>query len=127
MTARIAGDAEIDICPQCSGLWVDWFDGNLVKVAHDAAPIEPGVSVSGGPHTCPRCQQMLHAESIRGVRVHRCQDCAGAFVERLAFDALIGLAVAEPRKQAPSAIDRLLEVVRWLVHGPKIEPTDDET
>jgi Zn-finger nucleic acid-binding protein len=124
MSARIAGDAEIDMCPQCHGIWVDWFDGNLVRVARDAAPIEPGAHASGGSHACPRCHRRLHTESFRGARVRRCAECAGTFVERKAFDDLIALAIEEPKKKEPSAIDRLIEVVRWLVHGPRIVPKD---
>jgi Zn-finger nucleic acid-binding protein len=118
MSQRIAGDAEIDVCPTCHGIWVDWFDGDLQKVAHDAAPIEPGQPVGGGTSLCPRCTQPLHFEKL----LRRCSDCAGTFVPRSAFDDL--LVHEEPKKEDPTAFQRLMKVLRELIQGPTIEVED---
>jgi Zn-finger nucleic acid-binding protein len=123
MTSRLAGDAEIDACPDCNGIWVDWFDGELAKVAHAIAPLELGTPSVGGNSLCPRCTQRLHLETIGTAHVQRCGECAGTFVPRAAFDDLATHPEPAPRK-APTALDRLLAVIRWLVHGPKFDAKD---
>lgn len=87
------GEAVIDVCPACAGIWVDWFDGDLAEMARasDAAPTR-AIAPRGAP-TCPRCQLGLDEELHAGLRsedgervtgggavILRCAECAGAFV-----------------------------------------------
>ena len=110
---RIAGEAEIDVCPKCHGIWVDWFDGALKTIAHDAAPIPPADPMTGGNNLCPRCTQPLHFEKL----LRRCSECAGTFVPRSAFDDL--LVAIEPVKEEPTVFQRMKKVLRELIHGPQ--------
>src|SRR5262252_10729200 len=91
---REVGDAVVDLCPGCAGLWIDWFDGELVTLARKAPTIvaEGSKSRGGGANECPRCRSKLHDETFGGAEVHilRCGDCAGAFITRDACDRLIG-------------------------------------
>lgn len=132
MTARLAGPAEIDVCPQCLGIWVDWFDGALAKVAHDASfeggLLEIGTPSVGGNSICPRCTRKLHMEVLHKTYLQRCGECAGTFVPRVAFDELVLHPEPEPKKE-PTALDRLLAAIRFVVYGPKFDAgtdTEDE-
>ena len=125
MTARLAGHAEIDVCPQCLGIWVDWFDGELAKVAHDAAPLEIGSPSVGGNSICPRCTRKLHMEVLHKTYLQRCGECAGTFVPRVAFDELLTHPEPEPKRE-PTALDRLLAAIRFVVYGPKFEAEDED-
>lgn len=123
--------AEVDVCPACGGMWVDWFDGDLEAIAIEA---ERGRVARGTPlpralrqpvaTRCPRCSQALSAELYRfgdarddelvsGVEVFRCADCAGAFVPRSAAHLLL-----DRTKQAPTmTLWELIwdgDVIDWL-------------
>lgn len=124
MGARTAGEALVDVCPACRGVWLDWFDGDAPPVARELAPlsrpshglIEP---TPEGGH-CPRCQAALYAEPYAaptGPVIMRCGECAGTFVPRGAFDALAALETGEaPEPEAPAGFfRRLIEVVRELI------------
>ncbi|MDB4995181.1 MAG: hypothetical protein JWM74_2613 [Myxococcaceae bacterium] len=126
MEARSLFDALIDVCPDCKGLWIDWYDGELANVASDAAPLSvpltapPAASdeLRGG---CPRCQCSLRAEMFqdenKGPTIHRCAECGGAFVPRSSFDAIVLLAhQADPDEAPPpSPFARLVAVLRTLL------------
>jgi len=74
MTAEPISDAEVDVCAACGGIWIDWFDGEVRRVAgevlagdHARAPSpNPGGSplraeaVATG--ACPRCTRQLVVE-----------------------------------------------------------------
>ncbi len=119
---RQVGDAVIDVCAQCGGIWVDWFDGDLVTMVRGAPPVRGATPpVEGAPSTgaqCPRCRRTLEGERYLESRAEilRCGECAGAFVPRSSVGALVELA---PPAQAPKAahdpLTRLAVVLqRWL-------------
>jgi len=103
MEARQAGDAVVDLCPACHGLWVDWFDGDTLVVLRDAQPIsarEPVRLPRGAP--CPRCALPLAPEAHGGCS--RCGECAGTFVPRAVVDDLLAWAERQP-ETAPAPPD----------------------
>jgi Zn-finger nucleic acid-binding protein len=113
------GDAVIDVCVACGGIWVDWFDGDLVVLVRGAPPV-PGARVPERPGSasCPRCRRPLDGERYLESRAEilRCGDCAGAFVPRASVSALVML---DPHSQDPEAkqdpLARLALVLqRWL-------------
>ncbi len=73
------GDALVDVCRACRGLWLDWLDGDPRHLAHrteetlaeqrpslagaadDRATLE-SAGVVGVVHGCPRCRGALTAE-----------------------------------------------------------------
>lgn len=72
-------EAEVDVCESCGGMWVDWFDGEVrkiatetlrisepnLKAAAEAAPEseeKPPPSQESAIGACPRCSQHLVAE-----------------------------------------------------------------
>ena len=69
MTQKSLGEAEVDVCNACGGLWVDWFDGEVRNIATEAlshpshAPLPAGQrneAVAIG--ACPRCTRQLAHE-----------------------------------------------------------------
>jgi Zn-finger nucleic acid-binding protein len=128
MELRTAGDATIDVCPTCRGLWLDWFDGDTLSVTELALPLSRRAAVQmPGPPSCPRCTQPLqqreHAHG--GPEVWRCGECAGSFLPRDTVDALLIWSASagweQPPADAPpesirqaSLVERLRRALRTL-------------
>jgi Zn-finger nucleic acid-binding protein len=118
------GEAVIDVCPTCGGIWVDWFDGDLVAMVQGAPRAggarggEAGGGGNGGETSCPRCRQELHPEQYLESRaaILRCGDCAGAFVARSAARMLIAIQPGRDKDpEKPDALTRLIAVLRrWF-------------
>ena len=108
----------IDVCPECAGVWADWFDGELAAIAREAPALRSrGPSRSGTP-ACPRCQRPLEGEPIPGpgdYGLFRCAECVGAFVPRGSFEALIAAATPAPVAPEPIAFARLVALLRALL------------
>jgi Zn-finger nucleic acid-binding protein len=128
MEERMLSGSTVDTCPRCRGLWVDWFDGDLVAVVKETAPISmrPPLDFDPARACCPRCTKVLDVERFGdAIVLLRCAECAGCFVPRASFTALMELDApalsrvgADVGKQ--SAFERLLAAVRRLFHN---EPT----
>jgi Zn-finger nucleic acid-binding protein len=129
MEERVLSGSTVDTCSRCRGLWVDWFDGELFAVVKETAPLSmrPPLAFDPTRARCPRCTQGLMPESVSGAIVLlRCGDCAGCFVPREAFTAIMELDVpplsvlpgADAEQQG--AWERLLLAIRKLFHT---EPT----
>jgi Zn-finger nucleic acid-binding protein len=108
MELRPAGDATIDVCPKCRGLWLDWFDGDTLAVAEMAMPLSRRASAPVPPRlSCPRCSQALEQQvhDSNGPIVWRCPECAGSFLPRSTVEALLIWAaahVSHPPGAAPA-------------------------
>jgi Transcription factor zinc-finger len=113
---RSVGDAVVDVCPGCAGVWVDWFDGELVLMVKGAAGVTPVGPSGRGDWACPRCARPLTREGYldTGAIILRCAECSGAFVPRVAADRLAGRPDPEvPMEKGP--LDRLVAVLRTLL------------
>jgi Zn-finger nucleic acid-binding protein len=113
------GGAIIDVCRDCAGIWVDWFDGELTEVARETPISSPAVAVAaGGSMACPRCQRPLDGEGYldTGATVLRCAECTGAFVPRAGMALLVS--ARRPGAGADteeSGLSKLIAVIRrWL-------------
>jgi Zn-finger nucleic acid-binding protein len=74
MTVEILAEAEVDVCGACGGMWVDWFDGEVKRVATEVLKGEterqsrPGLPTSNlrneafATGACPRCTRQLAIE-----------------------------------------------------------------
>jgi Zn-finger nucleic acid-binding protein len=128
LEARVLSGSTVDTCPKCRGLWVDWFDGELISIVKETAPLSMRAPVAIDPARalCPRCTQPLMPESFSGAIVLlRCSDCAGCFVPRESFTPLMELDLpAHSRHGADvekeSALQRLLLAIHRLFGA---EPT----
>lgn len=66
--------AEVDVCTSCGGVWIDWFDGEVKRVASAVIASEPArLSRPSAPSSslrneafatgaCPRCTRQLVIE-----------------------------------------------------------------
>jgi len=92
MDLRAAGDATIDVCPTCRGLWLDWFDGDTLALAELAMPLSRRATAPvPAKVVCPRCSHPLEerAHDTSGPIVWRCLECAGSFLPRATVEALL--------------------------------------
>lgn len=118
----------VDACTRCRGLWVDWFDGELVAVVKETAPLSVRTSVPFEPREarCPRCGRTLAAETVSGTIVLlRCGECAGSFVPRESFTLMLdlegpALSRVDAGAAERSAWQRLLAAIRKLFHTTDI-------
>jgi Zn-finger nucleic acid-binding protein len=110
----------VDVCRECAGIWVDWFDGDLTGVARDASAAEPPserapVAKAITP-SCPRCRRPLHEERYRdgGAVILRCSECAGAFVPRASAQAIASLSMDGGGREGEDTgfLTKLIERVR---------------
>lgn len=114
-----AGDALIDICRQCRGIYLDWFDGEPRElVQHVVTPLGVlglGAEPKALPGPCPRCAVPLHVELFenRGPWIHRCQGCQGVYLDFASAELLATTASPDPPKdEAAGPLSRLATAVR---------------
>jgi Zn-finger nucleic acid-binding protein len=74
MTVEVLAEAEVDVCGSCGGMWVDWFDGEVKRVATEVLDGErqrasrPSAETSSlrneafATGACPRCTRQLAIE-----------------------------------------------------------------
>jgi Zn-finger nucleic acid-binding protein len=123
MEERVLSGSTVDTCPRCRGLWVDWFDGELIKIVKETAPLSTRQTfeVDAARAVCPRCAQHLTNELFDGsILLYRCGDCVGCFVPRDSFTLLMELDHKHTDAAKRGAFDRLLGVIRKLFY---VEPT----
>lgn len=78
----------VDVCPDCSGVWLDWMDGDIAKVTGKLEVPAAQRRGSAGSGACPVCSEQLGKDTIGAVRIDRCGSCAGAWLDRASVDAL---------------------------------------
>jgi len=99
MDAHPVGREMVDVCAQCGGVWVDWFDGELFALCKKlASTVAWRAEVEGGAarQMCPRCLVELKSELWNGHAVMRCVECSGAWLARE-----VAYAIAEGLRQEP--------------------------
>jgi Zn-finger nucleic acid-binding protein len=119
---ELAG-VELDKCHQCDGLW---FDPGELEQLRDAQLSEAEEQIEreyGNPEVtrgevdgymrCPRCddgrlQQITYTYTNR-VRIDRCENCLGFWLDDKELDAIIGKKWQSQDKQAPSRLRALLK------------------
>jgi hypothetical protein len=106
----------VERCATCGGIWAEWFDGPLADIARGVRDRSAISEAAGGTSACPACRRPLEAEPIEGTDgvVLRCGECAGAFVPRRSFEALLSTR-PEGRADDGGRVARLLAVLRRLL------------
>jgi Zn-finger nucleic acid-binding protein len=124
MSEKNLYDAVVDVCGDCHGVWVDWFDGDLghvIEQVSEDSPTSASPRETKASGACPKCQARLMSENrADGVLLFRCGDCGGAFVPRASFMPLIALAHHEPEisaQESSSMFARLIAVLHSLLSG----------
>ncbi len=117
MDVVTVGAESLDVCGQCSGIFVDWFDGEI------QALLEGYEASSGGPARtqlgsqtlgpCPKCRvpmtEDVHARS--GANIFRCTACGGAFVPLKARAPIVFAGPDPDTVTEPTAWDRLVTFI----------------
>jgi hypothetical protein len=141
MAIEAVGDADVDVCTACGGMWVDWFDGEVRHVATSvlaregsrAPPPPPSLrneAVATG--ACPRCMRQLAVEryvvrvavgprtgertsvsQTTGADLLRCEECAGVFVPRTSAALLATLPPDEEAPPSSTEANAVLEPLPW--------------
>ena len=121
MNAQPVGEAEVDVCPDCSGVWVDWTDGELSVVTRRMGPLPAARpdAAARGSHSCPDCRVLLVAQEARpgGPALYRCGECGGAFLPLATLRDVesVGSGSAPAVPDETPALTRLLDAVyRWF-------------
>jgi Zn-finger nucleic acid-binding protein len=119
MEPRPIKGSTIDVCPECAGVWADWFDGDLRAVIRQA-PERHGLGAgSTSAAGCPRCRIRLDDEPLPGsveCVIFRCSECFGAFVPRASFEAVLDAAARGVTEAAPSTpLGRLAALLTRLL------------
>jgi Zn-finger nucleic acid-binding protein len=134
MSAEQVGEAEVDVCGVCGGVWLDWFDGEprllATKIVSSGVVGRPSApeSLRNEPRAlgaCPRCTRQLVAErytidnapgakgTATGAELLRCEECAGVFVSRTAAETLATLPADDPPPPSETTPVRILEPLPW--------------
>lgn len=126
MAIEAVGEADVDICTACGGMWVDWFDGEVRQVAasvlarEGSRPPPPPASLRNetvATGACPRCTCQLAVERYT-VRTEttdllRCEQCAGVFVPRTSAEVLSTLPPDEQAPRSSTEAAAILEPLPW--------------
>jgi hypothetical protein len=118
---------EVDVCDACGGMWVDWFDGEVRKVAAETLRISSTDAKADQARdsnepmaigACPRDQRQLVPERYEmkadvqredtdktsivvkptGAELMRCEECMGSFVSRASAEVLSFLDSADDHR-----------------------------
>jgi Zn-finger nucleic acid-binding protein len=97
--------AVVDVCADCHAIWIDWFDGDLSSVAADVRVRATLPSGHTGRKTCPRCQEELNAERLRGhgPEILRCGGCMGVLVPSATLAEVVAFGPPEDTTTEPPA------------------------
>lgn len=77
----------VDVCPDCSGVWIDWMDGDLEGVTSKLELPRAQLQRGEGTGACPVCASELDEDAFDGVTIRRCGSCAGAWISRRSLAA----------------------------------------
>src|SRR2546421_10592268 len=93
MFTRRRKGVEIDLCSQCSGIWLD--DGELATLAETKRDVPgEGQRRTPTPYACPRCGQILQEQLYtRGseLLVDVCPGCEGVYLDQGELEQVRGL------------------------------------
>ncbi len=109
--------AQIDRCPRCAGLFLEFFDGEPSAISRglrgraDVAPGPGSEPVSG--LRCPDCESTMTRRRYLddGPELSRCESCLAVFLTPGEVEELARLTLAPEEQREPSWLDRLLA---WL-------------
>ena len=92
LAPQAIGPAPIAICEKCSGVWFAKEALIAPSVEPDALP--PRTRIAGTESrkrktkSCPICRHSLLVESIEGIEIDRCIQCAGVWLDPGEYDAV---------------------------------------
>lgn len=82
--SRPDGHIVIDQCERCEGYWFDGLELEKViteEMVTEYFPLDPS-NVNEAQFNCPRCQGKMETKLLFDVRVDKCLDCDGIWLDR---------------------------------------------
>jgi len=76
----------LDVCPKCSGYWMDW--GELRKVSNNRVTEFELVHRGKSGRLCPRCSKQMRKADLHSVIVEECE--CGLFFDKGEAEKVIG-------------------------------------
>jgi len=113
----MVGDVEVDLCPKCGGLWLDY--GEVAKIAvladDEIKPLRKLLTGAAGPPPvptdtkvpCPACPGQLKEVVLGNIHVDYCTKCKGLFLDKGELEG----AIEAVRPQAQAAASKVVAVV----------------
>ena len=109
MTESTSSGVFVDLCPQCSGLWLD--GGEFEKLGGE---LPKGGVCYGGDRRCPRCDAPMEVRPSKVAELDLCPRCHGMYLDRSELSLLVRVAALasedlsrvqppQPRKKASAA------------------------
>jgi Zn-finger nucleic acid-binding protein len=89
------GGIEVDLCPDCGGLWLDageierlgGADNNQVSGLRAALAGSAAAERSDTPTACPACPGGLVEVKLGTIQIEYCKRCRGVFLDKGELDA----------------------------------------
>jgi Zn-finger nucleic acid-binding protein len=107
----MVGDVEVDLCPKCGGLWLDY--GEVAKLAvlpeDEVKPLRALLQGKDGPPPvptdtkvpCPACPGQLKEVVLGKIHVDYCTKCKGLFLDKGELEGAIE--AVRPKAQAAAS------------------------
>ncbi len=83
---RAKGQGAVDLCDQCGGVFLEFFDGEPVDLSRGVVEHVKRFAVASGPGdqldgVCPDCQKSMVVQRYleQGPRIARCDGCMAIF------------------------------------------------
>jgi Zn-finger nucleic acid-binding protein len=109
----MVGDVEVDLCPKCGGLWLDYGEVAKLAVLPDAEvkPLKALLQGASGPPPvptdtkipCPACPGQLKEVVLGKIHVDYCTKCKGLFLDKGELEGAVE-AVRPKAKAAASKV-----------------------
>ena len=91
--AQLSKDAELDWCDACGGVYIDWMDGTLTRLATTVRPpksVQDKSTELPDEASCAACNATMVRDSVEpDLALLRCTACFGCFVPRTTWQSFM--------------------------------------
>ncbi len=90
----------VDECPQCRGVFIDYFDGEPTAIAVELRETLEPVNTQLDTVSCTDCNVTMRLQAYldSGPDLYRCSACMAAFLTPQQIEALAGFTLSEPEE-----------------------------
>jgi Zn-finger nucleic acid-binding protein len=74
---------DLDLCPECNGIWLDHGELKEIlqrRISERANPRDMAAA-NACDRTCPECKRHLFVRHFAGCEIDQCINCAGIFLD----------------------------------------------
>ncbi|HEY3448636.1 MAG TPA: zf-TFIIB domain-containing protein [Myxococcales bacterium] len=87
MTESTSGGLSVDVCPSCSGLWLDRDEFEKL-----GGELPKGGVCYGGDRRCPRCDAPMEIRPSKVAELDLCPHCKGMYLDKAELNLLVRVA-----------------------------------